>query len=507
MTEYMQRGQAAINNRDAAEAVKWFEKAVKKSPRDPQALASLGQSLCWLKQPKKGLEYLYKAGIQLEKKARKSRDTRQLLLLAEQLQFWEDYHFSLILIKQAIKIDNSGIRGHQLLACTYLRLNKTKQALSASQQALKKAPDNIILNLLQASLESRAKLYDAAIIRLTKITTNPAATSEELYRTHKELALLLDKKGAYEQVFKHLYAAADIAPSVPEIKKQDRSFVPNALQEYTAGFNSALLDRWSDEQFTDSPQAPVFLIGFLRSGTTLTQEVLDTHPDVFVSDESDLLVSTREELKRLMGGTNIAEMLKNADKNIIGQLRQYYWKNAINKYGDNITNQLFIDKTTMNTFDLGFINCIFPDAKILFLVRDPRDVCLSCFMQVMTPSAMTVHLTNWKSLAELYHLTLSWWLHFKKITAINYLEFRYEDTISDFEGTYRNIFTFLGLEWTDEANNFHKHASKKFIASPSYTQVTQPLYSSSLARWKRYENEFTSVLDKLQPFISKFNYD
>jgi len=503
----MQRGQAAIQARNASEAAQWFEKAVKKTPKDPQALASLGQSLCWLKRQKEGLEYLYKAGIQLEKRARKSRDTQQLLLLAEQLQHWEDYHYSLILIKQAIKINNSGIRGQQLLACTYLRLNKTKQALTASQNALKKAPDNIILNLLQASLETQAGLHDNAIVRLTKITSNNTASSEELYRAHKELALILDKKGNYDEVFKHLYAAADIAPSIPEIKKQDAEFVPRVIQEYTKGFDQELLSRWSKDEFPESPQAPVFLIGFLRSGTTLTQEVLDTHPDVFVSDETDLLVSTREELKRLKGGSDVTELLRNADKETINHLRQYYWKNAINRYGDSISKQLFIDKTTMNTFDLGLINCIFPDAKILFLLRDPRDVCLSCFMQVMTPSAMTVHLTSWKSLANLYHLTLTWWLHIKSLTTMDYLEFRYEDTISDFEGTYRNIFEFLELEWTDEANNFHKHAAKKFIASPSYTQVTKPLYSSSLARWKRFEKEFIPVIDKLQPFITEFNYD
>ncbi len=140
MTNFLQLGQAAINARNTAEAVQWFEKAVQKDPGDATALACLGQSLCWLNQHKQGLDYLYKSGKQLIKKARKSKDTSQLILLVEQLQFWEDYQGSLELVKQAVQINNSDLRSFQILAHTYSRLNKNSLALSASKQALKKAP-------------------------------------------------------------------------------------------------------------------------------------------------------------------------------------------------------------------------------------------------------------------------------------------------------------------------------------------------------------------------------
>jgi len=160
----------------------------------------------------------------------------------------------------------------------------------------------------------------------------------------------------------------------------------------------------------------------------------------------------------------------------------------------------------MNTFELGLINCVFPKAKVIFVMRDPRDVCISCFMQIMTPTAATVHLFNWKNTINLYAQTMSWWMHIREQMDLEYIEFRYEDAITDFENTFRNIFNFLDLEWTAEAHNFHKHAANKFIASPSFNQVSQPLYSSSLVRWKQYSSEFEPVIKQLQPFIDAFNY-
>jgi len=506
MTNYIQLGQAAINSRNTTEAVHWFEKAVDKNPQDAQALACLGQTLCWANLQKQGLTYLHKAGKQLIKSARKSKNTQHLLAMAEQLQFWNDYPSSLELVKQAVQINKKDVRGFQILAHTYARLNNNKLALLASQQAVNKAPENVALNIQQATLEAKNGQHDTAIKRLQKILERPAS-NEELFRTHKELALVLDKTKQYHQVFNHLYSASTLAQSLPEVKKQNPSFVTDLLKTYTTGFTKELIHHCCKLNPVDNYSDPVFLIGFLRSGTTLTQEILDTHSDTFISDETDLIFSLREELGRINNkkGTT-PEQLKNITTEQIKHLRQFYWNRAINKHGEEITNKLLIDKTTMNTFDVGLINCIFPNAKVIFVMRDPRDVCLSCFMQIMVPTPTTIHLLSWGKTINLYAQTMTWWMHIRKEMSLDFIEFRYEDAITDFETTFRKTFNFLDLEWTSKANDFHKHASKKFIASPSFNQVSQPLYSSSLARWKHYETEFSPVTNQLLPFIKAFNY-
>jgi len=507
MPNFIQRGQVAINAKNIPEAVHWFEKAVQESPTDAQALACLGQALCWGNQHQKGLSYLKKSGKQLIKKARKNKDTQPVLALVEQLQHWNDYPNSLELVKQAVQINKKDIRGFQILAHTYSRLNDNKMAILASQQAINKSPGNAILNIQHATLEAKNGLYDSAIERLYKVLDS-SASNEELFRAHKELAIMLDKTAQYSQVFNHLYLASELSKTLPEILKQDSHLIKDKLESYTTGFTKALINKCCKLNNKDSTSpSPVFLIGFLRSGTTLTQEILDTHDKVFISDETDLIYSLRDELNSITNTqASTHEQLNTLTSADLQHLREYYWKKAQDRYGSSINNKLFIDKTTMNTFDLGLINCIFPDAKVVFIMRDPRDVCLSCFMQIMVPTAVTTHLFDWEKSATLYAQTMTWWMHIKETMSLEYIELKYEDIINEFEPTLRKTFNFLDLEWNAESKNFHKHAAKKFIATPSYNQVSQPLYSSSLAKWKHYENEFTPVIEKLQPFITAFNY-
>ncbi|MDP3332629.1 MAG: sulfotransferase, partial [Methylococcaceae bacterium] len=115
-------------------------------------------------------------------------------------------------------------------------------------------------------------------------------------------------------------------------------------------------------------------------------------------------------------------------------------------------------------------------------------------------------LLNWQNTAGFYALTMDWWLHFKQLTTMDFIEFRYEDAVTDFEGTYRQVFDFLGLDWHPDVINFHQSAAKKHIVSPSFNQVTQPLYATSVARWQRYQSEFTSISPLLEPYISIFGY-
>ncbi|MBS3955134.1 MAG: sulfotransferase [Methylomicrobium sp.] len=505
MSTYLLQGQNAINSGNMDNAVSWFKKAVLEKPKDAQALACLGQALCWTRQNREGLVYLRKSGSLLAHASRKTGNTQQLLLLAEQLQFWNDYPSSLELIKQAVQI-NKDVRGFQLLAHTYSRLNINDLALTASLQALRKAPENAVLNLQHAMLEARNKQYHAAIERLIRVL-QMAASNESSFRAHKELARIYDKLGIYEQVFEHLHAAAEHARHIPEVQKQDNAFVFDLLAAYSSGFETPLMNRWATSEWLSEHRAPVFLVGFFRSGTTLTQEILDTHPDVFVSDETDLVVAMKDELNRISSiKDKPIEQLRAASADNIRHLRGFYWQLAEQRYGKEINQKLFLDKTTMNTFDLGLLNVIFPDAKVIFMMRDPRDVCLSCFMQVMTPSAATVHLLDWQSTARFYARTMNWWLHISPLLTMDTMTLRYEDGITDFSASFSHIFDFLGLSWNEQAVEFHKLAAKKFIASPSFDQVTQPLYTTSIGRWKHYAHEFDAISEVLEPYIDAFGY-
>lgn len=320
---------------------------------------------------------------------------------------------------------------------------------------------------------------------------------------------MLDKCGKFEQVFEHLKKAEELSLNVSAIKKQDRHLVPAMIKDNRQGFNALLLQKGLKLSLTTVKEqaAPVFLIGFFRSGTTLTQQVLGSHSRVFVADEPDLITQTNNELKRISGNAlSQPKQLESLDPDGAEHLRNFYWSRAKGKYGSEIEDKLFIDKTTMNTVDIGLINFIFPESKVIFMIRDPRDICLSCYLQVMTPNPSTIHLINWHALAEFYALIMEWWSNIKEILTVDIVEIKYEDIVSEFETTFRGVLDFLSLQWEPSIKNFSHRAEKKAVISPSYHQVSKPLYRSSIGRWQSYESEFTCIFKYLQPFLHKYNY-
>jgi hypothetical protein len=144
---------------------------------------------------------------------------------------------------------------------------------------------------------------------------------------------------------------------------------------------------------------------------------------------------------------------------------------------------------------------------VLFVLRDPRDVVLSCVMQLMVPSAATRHLLTLHDAASLYALVLRWWIHIKDRLSLPWQELRYEAAVADFEPTFRRAFEFVGLPWHQEVVNFHPRAQGRFAASPSRSPLAQPLHRTSLARWRRYEAALAPVQGLLAPFVEHFGYE
>jgi Flp pilus assembly protein TadD len=501
------RAHAAVKARNPAEAAQWFAKACQESPDDSQARAWLGQSLCSIGRGDEGANHLREAGRGLLEDARGTTNINLVLEVAGQLQHWSDFPGALEILNEAVDINPSEFRGYQMLAVAYAQLNRKKEALVASEQALQLSPHNHMMQVFHGSLEADAGNNEAAQERLEKVLA-AQPNEREAFRAHKELARVLDKIGFHGQVFAHLHAAGRLSQSLPEYAQQDANLIPNMLRENRAGFDRQLLSRWVGIEFPIDQPAPNFVVGFLRSGTTLTQEVLDAHPDVFVADEVDFVSAMKRELHDMDRSiASTAEKLSRLDLPGVLHLRAFYWQRVRQRFGDAIGPRHFVDKFTMNTLDLGLINCIFPDARIVFVMRDPRDVCLSCFMQLMVPTPTTVQLLSWEGTAKFYATVMDWWMYIKQQMTLNFMEFRYEDVVSDFELTYRKVFDFLGITWDPAVVDFHKSAARKSIASPSRSQVAQPLYGSSVAKWRHFEADFAPVQEVLAPYILAFSYD
>ncbi|HLO62746.1 MAG TPA: sulfotransferase [Azonexus sp.] len=505
MINYMQMGMLAMRNRDFAAAGRWFEQAMAHSPEDPDARAWLGQALCNRGLRQQGIAHLQHAGGMLLQSARKDGKTGRLVEVAKQLLHWGEIAAATELLSE-LADDFGNFQTFQLLAAGYAQLNRVQDALIAAQRALEADPGNVMMKVFLGSLEADAGQFPAAKERLLAVLAG-GTQPREAFRAHKELARIHDRLGEFDAVFPHLDAAGELATLLPEYAKQDKAFIPGMIQLNRNGFTRESMARWKNAEISTDLPAPVFIVGFLRSGTTLMQEVLDAHPAIFVADEADFISRVKRELHNLdKSGAKTPEKLANLDLDGVLHLRRFYWELVRARFGHDIDGRLFVDKFTMNTLDIGLINTIFPDAKVLFLVRDPRDVCLSCLLQLMVPTLMTTHIQTWTGTAEIYGQAMDWWFYIRDKLSLDLMEVRYEDVVVDFEGTFRRIFAFLGTKWDDGVTLFHERASKKFVATPSRSQVAQPLYASSVARWRHYACDVARVSQRLAPYVEKFGY-
>lgn len=501
----MQMGLLAMRNRDFPAAVRWFEQAMTQSPDNAEARAFLGQALCNQGQRQQGTAHLQHAGGMLLRAARNGGNPGQFLEIAKQLLHWGEIAAATELLS-AFAEDFGNFQTFQLLAAGYAQLNRKQDALIAARRALDADPGNVMMKVFLGSLEADAGQLPAAKERLLAVLAD-GAQPREAFRAHKELARILDRLGEFDAVFQHLDSAGELAAQLPEYAKQDKAFIPGMIELNRNGFTQESMARWKGAEIPADLPAPIFIVGFLRSGTTLMQEVLDAHPGIFVADEADFISRVKRELHNLdKSNAKTPEKLANLDLEGVLHLRRFYWELVRARFGNEIDGRLFVDKFTMNTLDIGLISTIFPDAKVLFLVRDPRDVCLSCLLQLMVPTLMTTHVQTWAGTAEIYGQTMDWWFYIRDQLSLDWMEVRYEDIVADFEGTFRQVFAFLGTEWDAGVTLFHERASKKFVATPSRSQVAQPLYASSVARWQHYARDVGRVAKRLDPYTQSFGY-
>ncbi|WP_421784880.1 tetratricopeptide repeat-containing sulfotransferase family protein [Hyphobacterium sp.] len=250
--------------------------------------------------------------------------------------------------------------------------------------------------------------------------------------------------------------------------------------------------------------APVFQVGFPRSGTTLLEQMLDAHPDIETLEEQDAIgpviraVGDRPEtLSRL-------DTLSAADINAI---RAAYWQQA-RPDGPPPSGRIFIDKYPMNLVWLGPLMRIFPDAKIILCLRDPRDCVLSAFQQRFAVNPEMYRTLRIGECAQLYDAAMRAGqaaLASKHAVPVHAL--RYEDLIADWRPEITRALEFLGAGWHDEVAAYRERAANKAIKTPSAPQVVKPLYKGAIGKWSAYRFVLEPALPVLAPWIDKYGYE
>jgi hypothetical protein len=174
--------------------------------------------------------------------------------------------------------------------------------------------------------------------------------------------------------------------------------------------------------------------------------------------------------------------------------------------GQPIGERLLIDKNPALTSDIPAICCMLPETRFLMTLRDPRDVCLSCFMQ---PAPVVPDTVPWLSLEDTikqYVLLAEMWLALKPCLGSAAIEVRYEDLVDNLDAGARRVLDFLGVGWDERVLRFNEHAQSRTVCSPTYAEVTRPIFKTAIGRWRHYQKYFDPLLDQLSPTLRALGY-
>ena len=251
---------------------------------------------------------------------------------------------------------------------------------------------------------------------------------------------------------------------------------------------------------------PVFMVGFPRSGTTLLDTILRSHPSIDVIEEKSSVKKIINNLS-ILTNNNLKKIYDIKDEDI-KKISEIYFEDLLSHTKNKENKKIYIDKLPLNIVYIAEIIRIFPNAKFIISLRHPCDCVLSCFMQNFKLNESMSNFLNLNDAANTYDLTMSLFKIYKFKIPFNFYEIKYEKLVSNFNTEIKNVLEFLELPWDNSVIEYQKTANKRQrIFTPSYDQVIKPLYLKSAGRWIKYRNKLTNVYPILEPWIKELNYE
>jgi tetratricopeptide (TPR) repeat protein len=397
------------------------------------------------------------------------------------------------------------------------------EAIDVLDRALKKAPDAPeALNFYGVALKSVGRLDEAREYILKALKLN-----DSMYGAYANLNDLVDfSEGIGEELFNRMEAIFESA-SDAEAEQflalhfayakalDDRGQPEKALEHYitggrmkraqleykeddTHGFFDSIRDAFPKEVFENrkfagiDDERPVFIVGMPRSGSTLVEQILSSHPDIYGAGEVKYLARALGQLRdRFPSLPKYPEMVEKITPAQLGIVAKNY-EEALSQGGADAKR--ITDKLLTNYFFLGLINLMFPKAKVIHTRRDPVDTCLSGFTKLFKDDMP--HSYDLSELGRYYGKYRELMEHWEKVLPEGFMTtVVYEDVVADTEKEAKRLIEFLGLPWDPKCVDFHK--SERPVKTASVAQVRKPIYKTSVQRWKKYGPGLQPLVDAI----------
>lgn len=491
-------GLSAQKRGDAAAAEKLFAQALRLSPRNPDIhinLASLLRDQRRFALAEKG----YRFALSLE--PHNSAAWSELGKLYFKLWRRDD---AVKCFEHALESNPGFENGWTRLIDALERTNRLDEAEKRLTEAYKRFPESPGLALQQARLmRRRGRAAEAVPLLeacLPRIKSQLPPAHPFFIEFYFELGQACDRANECARAFEAFVQANRIQAQV-----EAQGISRNAYIEGIAKLASAA----PPPVTAATGGAPVFLVGFPRSGTTLLDQILSSHPALHVAEERAAVDAVIAALLKQQGGGDWPDapgyprLLEKIRAEDLPALQKIFY--AV--HGEIPAGCRLVDKLPLNMLHVPLIRRVFPGAAFILALRHPCDAVLSCFMQRFTLNTAMVNFLDIGDAARLYDAVFTLWRHYEAQPGFACHRIAYEDVVADFRPTVAALLDFLGLPWDDAVLAYDKTARARDIHTPSYHQVTEKIYTRASGRWRRYRAELAPVLDILRPHIAALGYE
>lgn len=482
-----------------AEALVDLQRAYALAPRDINTLNALGLCFANLERPAEAIA-AYDAGIAIKPDFAPLHFNR-----AWAFEMQGDLDQARASYERAQGLAPQDVTATSQLAALAARRGDWTAARTLGETALARNPRSPPAALAIAGAERTAGDLAAAESRVRALLDQDGLGPIDGALAWGLLGDVLDSAGRAAEAFDAFTAANTLLLDHYRPRYAAGGTVPATLSWLNAYFARATADEWKPKT-TAAPHAPVrqhvFLVGFPRSGTTLLERVLASAGEVATLEEKDTLADT---VREFMDKPSSLDRLRDMQDWNLESYRRAYWQ-RVTAYTGDLSGRLLVDKLPLNTMKLPLIARLFPNARILFALRDPRDVVLSCFRQRFRMNASMYELLTLPRAARLYDGVMTLAQSLREVLPLAMHTHRYEDLVSDFDGQMQAICDFVGLPWRDEMRDFARGDGRS-IATPSSAQVARGLYTEGVGQWRRYAEEMAPVMKTLAPWVAEFGYD
>lgn len=402
--------------------------------------------------------------------------------------------------QEAISVQPGLAEAYTNIGLLYEKMNDLARAEKYIAKALGIAPGAANINYAQAVILRRKGEIDEAIRLLESFAGKNIPDPVAAKNIHFELGRLYDRKQNSSKAFHHIARGNGL---------HARSYQSTIAQksEFLSDINAVKRTLSRDWVRSWSSIPPVqgttnaFIVGFPRSGTTLLDQILDSHPGIQVMEEKEAIKVVAQSIPG-----DYPQSLASIEEPDILKLRELYFK-TVDGYISRDPNTILVDKFPLNIRHIPLITRLFPDARVILAMRHPCDVVLSNFMQNYKINNAMANFFTIEDSALAYKRVMALWQKSISLLPVNYHTVKYESLVTGFNDEVSQLLEFLGVDWDDAVLEYDSHAKKRgTIKTPSYQSVTEPIYQRAKFRWKRYADQLEPVMDDLQPFIESFGY-